>query len=60
MYVARLFQVTGGGGEPVATGHTFAAGTLELVRAWIQQVAPGSVCLTRQPEDDPVIVESWL
>lgn len=59
MYVARLFDVTGGG-DPVPTGHTFAAATLELVRAWIQQVAPGTVCLTRSPEDDPVIMESWL
>jgi hypothetical protein len=34
--------------------------SLEEARNLIQQLHPGSVCLTRSPEDDRVIVESWL
>lgn len=36
----------------------FARGpTLESVRA---QIPPGEFCIPRSPEDDPVIVETWL
>lgn len=32
--------------------------TLERARGWLQQM--GLTCLARAPEDDPVIVETWL
>lgn len=33
------------------------ADTLEEIR---EMLPPGLVCMPRQPEDDPVIVETWL
>lgn len=34
--------------------------SLEEAREAIQKVRPGLVCMTRCPNDDPVIVETWL
>lgn len=34
--------------------------TVEEAREFIAERAPGTVCLTRSPDDDPTIVEVWL
>lgn len=54
-YIARLFEVTAEGAVP--TGHTMS-GQLEWIRMFMQ--SQGLACLTRNPDDDPVIVETWL
>lgn len=58
-FVTRAFEIHSGS-EPTPTGHTFGAVTVDLVRAWIQHVAPGSVCISRSEGDDPVILETWV
>jgi len=40
------------------TGEVFVGDTLGEVRQRMRNL--GLVCLTRHPEDDPVIVEVWL
>jgi hypothetical protein len=53
-FVARRWRV----GERIeATSETFAADTLAEVRALLP---PGLTCLSRAPDDDPVIVECWI
>lgn len=42
------------------TGEVLVADTLDDIRAAIAGLMPGAVCLMRQPDDDPVIVETWL
>jgi hypothetical protein len=54
-WVARR-SVVGRGGATV-TGAVIRAETLEGLRLLLP---PGMACLTRQPDDDPTIVEVWL
>lgn len=57
-FVARLFEIRATGAT--ATGHVVAAPTLPLIRRVVQRLAPGSVCVGRRPDDEPVVVETWL
>jgi hypothetical protein len=54
-FVARKWLIYGGRTEP--TNALRAAGTLDEVRAMLPA---GLVCLTRNEEDEPQIVETWL
>jgi hypothetical protein len=54
-YVARLWLV--GDGRIIPTNDMFVADTLEELRLLLP---PELSCLPRTPEDDPVIVETWL
>jgi hypothetical protein len=53
-YVVRLWLV-GHGFGPTNFAEQFE--TLEGARAF---VPPGLICMTRNPADDPVIVETWF
>lgn len=55
-YVARLFEVDCDGPRP--TGSIVIAETLDRLR--IEMEIMGLVKLDRSPEDDSVIVETWL
>lgn len=50
-FVARLFQLD------VPTDVVLVENSLEALRAQLPQ---GLVCFEREPEDDPVIFETWL
>lgn len=54
LYVARLWA-TLPTNEP--TGYLLRAADLETLRACLP---PGLVCLTRNPADDPHIIETWF
>jgi hypothetical protein len=56
-FVARLFEVDGDG--PRATGSMVVADDIEKLRNMFE-FEMGLVKLMRSPEDDPVIVETWL
>jgi hypothetical protein len=59
-YIARLWEVHASG--PIPTGHTMSGRGdfgLHLVRRFIQQQG-FDACLTRNEEDDPAILETWL
>jgi hypothetical protein len=56
-YTARRAEIHSGG-TTVMTGEVFVGDTLGEVRQRMRNL--GLVCLTRHPEDDPVIVEVWL
>lgn len=51
-YVARRFELE----QP--TSDVILSSDLESLRA--ELMARGLVCLTRNPADDPVILETWL
>lgn len=53
-YVARKWVI---GQTPEATNEVLVGATLEEVRA---KLPPGLHCMNRSPEEDPVIVETWL
>ena len=55
-YVARLFEVDADGPRP--TGSIVVAATLDRLQYEMEEM--GLVKLMRSPEDDPVIVETWL
>jgi hypothetical protein len=55
-FVARLFEVTGP--EPKATHYTLKSLNLEPIQEKLTRA--GLVCLTRDPSDEPQIVECWL
>lgn len=55
-FVARLFEITGP--EPKATHFALKSIELEPIREKLTRA--GLVKLTRSPEDEPQIVESWL
>ena len=55
-FVARKFDV--GEGISQATGETLLADTLQALRA--EMLARGLVCLSRDPNHDPVIIETWI
>jgi hypothetical protein len=54
-YVARRFEVNADG--PVATGDLIQ-GELDAIRKSFHQA--GLTCLTRNDDDEPQIVETWL
>jgi hypothetical protein len=56
-YVARRFECGGGGGEPRVTDD-IVQGELSILREGFRHA--GLVCLTRNEDDDPNIVETWL
>ncbi len=53
-FVVRKFIV---GTSLIATQEVIVGATLDEVR---DLIPPGLVCLTRSPDDDPVIVETWF
>lgn len=57
LYVARKWLV-GPGETVIATDETITREKLEDIRE--SMVSAGLTRLHRQPEDDPVIVETWL
>jgi hypothetical protein len=59
MFVARLWHLITG--EPVEGAPVLTASTLDQLRGDVQHATDFVLCcIPRQPEDDPVIVESWL
>lgn len=56
LFVARKFEVDAAGPRP--TTEVFVAPSIDRVR--FEMVRRGLTCLTRSPEDDPKIVETWL
>lgn len=54
-YVMRVFETKAG--EVIPTDETVVSTNLEAVRA---MVPPGCICMPRDPDDDPVILETWL
>lgn len=54
--VARRFEVTSSGATP--TSELLRFGTLRAVREYFS--TRGLFCLTREPDDDPNIVETWM
>jgi hypothetical protein len=56
-FVARKFAVSGAGGT-VATTDMIVAPTLDSIRKLM--IERGLTCITRSPDDDPKIVETWL
>jgi hypothetical protein len=56
-FIARRWEVGGGLREPLATEDALT-GTLANLRSGFWRA--GLTCLTRSPEDDPKIVETWL
>jgi phage FluMu protein Com len=56
-YIARCFETGGGQPDPVPTNFTLM-GELPLIRAALER--SGLTCLTRNPQDDANIMESWL
>jgi hypothetical protein len=56
-YVARLFEVDAGGPRP--TDNFIAVSDVEELRQmFLEHFA--LTCISRSPEDDPKIVETWL
>jgi hypothetical protein len=55
-FVARKWLITAG--EAVATAETMSEEDLETLRKYM--IASGAYCLPRQPDDGPVVVESWI
>ena len=56
-FVARRFEARKG--EVIPTHNIIVADTLERLRE-VLEIDMHLVCLTRNKEDDPVIVETWL
>ena len=60
MFVVRQWVIGPEGAMPAVTGVTpYVDPYLENARRFIAAVAPGSFCIPRSPDDDPVIVETW-
>ncbi|TAZ20728.1 hypothetical protein ELH77_19170 [Rhizobium ruizarguesonis] len=55
-FTARCHSVTSAGSEP--TGLLLVADDIETLRK--EMIRRGLTCISREPGDDPVIVESWL
>lgn len=53
-YVARRWLATP---QPTPTDDKLLADDLDALR---KKLPPGLIRMSRQPEDDPVIVESWI
>jgi len=58
-FVARRFDVGSDGRGPTPSDSVIVAPDLEMLR-YILAFQLHLVCLTRSPEDDPNIVETWL
>lgn len=58
-FVARMFEVGGGAGEPRATGSVIIKDELSELRD-VLKFELHLVCLTRSEGDEPQIVETWL
>ena len=56
-WVLRAHDVVPGQPEPIPREEWHAASSLEQVRV---ALPPGLTCLPRQPDDDPVIYETWI
>ena len=57
-YVAREFTISGGPDDPVASDSVLLHRHLEPIRDFLRR--KGLVCLMRNPEDHPNVVETWL
>jgi hypothetical protein len=57
-YVVRRFEVTESG--PVPSRDFTLHDTLEQARESVAKRSPHLMCFERAPDDDPVIVETWL
>lgn len=55
-YIARKFVADANGARP--TPEVITSPTLALIRESMMRM--GRVCLTRDPQDDPNIIETWL
>lgn len=55
LFVARLWTV---GQDGVEASHTMTAETLELLQGEMEKM--NLTRMDRRPEDDPVIVETWM
>lgn len=53
--VVRRWRITPG--QPVDSGVWCLALDIDSAR---KSIPPGLVCMERQPDDDPTIVETWL
>jgi hypothetical protein len=58
MFVAREWLIGPEGARPSEVT-CYVDPYLYNVRRFINAVAPGSVCIARSDDDDPVIVETW-
>jgi hypothetical protein len=56
-FVARKFEI-GRGGEPRATSDIIVADQIDRIRSVLHK--RGLIRMTRAPDDDPKIVETWL
>lgn len=57
-WVARRHEVRGGVSTP--TLDVIVSLSLADVRGCLLAEEPGLVCLQRHPDDDPVIIETWI
>jgi hypothetical protein len=57
-FVVRRFTVDKRGA--IATGDRWNCENIDAARAVIRDLLPGAICFARSPEDDAVIVETWL
>lgn len=57
-YVLRETRIEAGTDPVLGPAYVFV--TLDDARDGVQRLAPGAYCMTRDPGDDPVIVETWL
>jgi len=55
-FTARLHEISSG--VHLVTDQVLTSATLEPLREQLAQ--RGLICITRNEEDDPVIVETWL
>lgn len=55
-YVARLFEVRAG--QTKITNSVLVTDSLDTIRSEMQQ--RGLVCMSRHPDDDPKIMETWI
>lgn len=58
LFVARRHEIADGASAP--TDDHYAHKDLEMLRWQIQEENPGCICIPRDPNDDPVIIETWL
>lgn len=56
-FVARMFEVDASGARP--TESIVISDSLDTIRECMA-IQMGLTCITRSPEDEPQIVESWL
>lgn len=59
-YVVRAFDIIPGEIQPVPMSGHLEFRDLLSARLWMVINEPEKVCITRSPDDDPVIVETWV